>query len=215
MGRSDPFVFSAYKNVIPARDYNSAAFLGFSGPNPLTNSIKSDKKDFYDLSLGNWEINEEEWNIAEKYDLIVCTRCPYFSKKPDKFLDKCLEILKPGGFLLADWGLGDHWRFNEYKIGWVKNGEQEFAYKENNFLWSTVWHDSFSQHPEFLKFSENVKKFGYEDVRQAVFKEVPTVLNIEDYLESKSTIIKNFNVALMSLWPELPQLYIVTCLLKA
>ena len=46
MGRSDPFVFSAYKNVIPARDYNSAAFLGFSGPNPLTNSIKSDKKDF-------------------------------------------------------------------------------------------------------------------------------------------------------------------------
>lgn len=214
MGRSDPFVFNAYKKVLPNRVYNSVAFLGFSGSNSFTNSIASEEKDFYDLSLENWQINDIEWDIDKKYDLVVCTRCPYFSKSPDKFLNNCLKILKEDGILLADWGLGDHWRFDNYKIGWVKDGEQEYAYNDNNFLWSTLWHESFNQHPEYLKFCNNVKKFGYEDVKEAIFDEVPSVLNIEKYLQRNSSQIKNFNVGLMSLWPELPQLYIIVCLTR-
>jgi SAM-dependent methyltransferase len=215
MGRSDPFVFSAYREVLPSREYSAVAFLGFSSSNSFTNSIASKEKDFYDLSLGNWQINDTEWDIDKKYDLVICTRCPYFSKKPDKFLDNCLKILKEGGVLLADWGLGDHWRFDNYKIGWIKNGEQEYAYDDNNFLWSTLWHESFNQHPEYLKFCNNVKKFGYEEVRSAIFDEVPSVLNIEKYIQRNSSQIKNFNVGLMSLWPELPQLYIIACLTRS
>ena len=41
--------------------------------------------------------------------------------------------------LLADWGLGDHWRYEDFKVGWVKGEEHESFYSDNNFLWSFVF----------------------------------------------------------------------------
>ena len=210
MGRSDPIIFQWYIDHMYKFDIDKIAFLGFNGENSLTNAFNSDEKDFYDLSLGNWNINDDSWNIDKTYDLIVCTRCAYFSKNPKKFIKNCHAILNDGGRLFVDWGLGDHWRFENYKIGWVKDGEHEFCYGEDNFLWSTIWHDICESHEDFKKFSGWVKKFGYDNVKQSIFEEVPSVLLPEDFVRLfKSTIFD-----MISLWEESPQLYILVNCIK-
>ena len=203
MGKSDPIVFNAYRNCLEDKPYKSIAFLGFRNRSSFTDSISGIQKDFYDLGLKNWEINTHPWNINKKYDLVVCTRCAYFSKDPKKFLEEIVNITKPGGTFLLDWGLGDHWRFEDYKIGWIKNKEQEYAYHDKNYLWSTVWHDEFVNDPEFQKFSNWVKKFNYTSVKDAIFKEVPSVLNLNELVGIR------MNVSLLSLWEDRPQLYII------
>tara|TARA_Y100001938_G_C8045014_1_gene408339 strand:- start:434 stop:1060 length:627 start_codon:yes stop_codon:yes gene_type:complete len=202
MGKSDPHVFDFYSRFLPNKKYEKVALLGNQKDNAFTAAIQCQEKDFYDLALKNWNINDDDWKISKKYDLVLSTRCPYFAKDPKSFIEKCLDLLNPGGTLFLDWGLGDHWRFEEYKVGWVKNEEQEFAYADSNFLWSTVWHDSFLNHPHYLAFQENVKKFGYENVKDAIRDEVPAILDLSE--------IKNVNIqaGLMTLWEDKPQLYI-------
>ena len=182
MGRSDPV--------------GSVALLGFTNNNFF-------RGDLYDLQLDNWNINSD-WQLSKKYDTIICTRCAYFAKDPEVFINRCHNNLNEGGRLYVDWGLGDHWRFKNYKIGWVKNNEQEYAYKEDNFLWSTVWDDSFLEDPQFKIFSQRVKKFGYNDVKEAIFKEVPKVLQLDH-------IKKYFSISytMMPLWEDGPQIYIL------
>ena len=97
MGKTDPIIIPKYLSLIPGLDYENACFLGFSGENNLTKNIKSKRRSFYDLSLGNWNINDKEWKIKEKFDLVVSTRCPYFSKDPKLFFENCHKILSPGG----------------------------------------------------------------------------------------------------------------------
>ena len=118
MGRSDPHVYNFYKHYI--KPEGTTALLGFTNNNWY-------QGDLYDLQLNNWDINDE-WELPRKYDTIICLRCPYFSKNPKDFISRCYDSLNDGGKLYVDWGLGDHWRFEEYKVGWVKNGEHEFAY---------------------------------------------------------------------------------------
>ena len=203
MGKSDPHIFQFYRSLLPDLYYEKVALLGNQKDSQFTLSIKCKEKDFYDLQLNNWNINDNDWQIDKKYDLIVSTRCPYFAKNPKRFIDKCLEILNPGGVLFLDWGLGDHWRFENYKIGWVKNDEHEFAYEDNNHLWSTVWHDSFLRHPEFIKFQNNIEKLGYNkaNTKEDIFNEVPNVLDL-------SFVDFKMKVSLMSLWEDFPQLYV-------
>ena len=203
MGKSDPIVFNAYKSSLENKTYESIAFLGFGSRSSFTDSISGNQKDFYDLSLNNWEINTHPWDINKKYDLVVCTRCAYFSRDPKKFLNEVVNITRPGGAFLVDWGLGDHWRFKDYKIGWVKNKEQEYAYHDKNYLWSTVWHDEFKKASEFQKFSKWVKKFDYDSVKDAIYKEVPVVLNLSEMSDIR------MNVSLLCLWEDRPQLYII------
>jgi hypothetical protein len=114
----------------------------------------------------------------------------------------CHENLSPAGILYADWGLGDHWRCQEFKVGWVKNEEREYAYAPDNFLWSTVWDDNFLKHPETKLFGERIKKHGYNDIKRAAFEEVPSVLqlkSIENLFDVSYTIA--------TAWRERPQLY--------
>lgn len=202
MGKSDPYIFHFYKSILPDRHYEKVALLGNQKDNAFTASIKCQEKDFYDLSLDNWNINDENWKINKKYDLVVSTRCPYFSKDPKVFIEKCLSMLNPGGAALLDWGLGDHWRFDNYKVGWVKDDEHEFAYDNDNFLWSTIWHDSFTKHPNYQDFQNNIKKFGYENVEIAMRKEVPAILELKELTNV------NIKTSILSLWPNRPQLYI-------
>ena len=115
MGRSDPYIYSFYKGNIAPR--GKTALLGF------TDNTFFDG-DLYDLQLKNWDINSS-WQLHEKYDTIISLRCPYFAKDPQEFIRRCYNSLNDGGVLYADWGLGDHWRFKQYKVGWVKDGEQE------------------------------------------------------------------------------------------
>ena len=157
----------------------------------------------YDLELGNWNINSS-WQLNKKYDTIVCTRCAYFAKDPEDFIARCYDNLNDGGQIYIDWGLGDHWRFKNFKIGWVKDGEHEFAYQNDNFLWSTVWSDSFMEDEQYKLFEKRVEKFGYTDVKNSIYSEVPNILNT-------NTIKKYFSICynLLALWEDYPQLYIL------
>jgi hypothetical protein len=126
-------------------------------------------------------------------------------------IESFYNLLEPGGVLFIDWGLGDHWRFKDYKIGWVKNKEHEFAYDKNNFLWSSIWYEDFKNHPEFLKFEKIVKKFGYDDVKNAIEKEVPYCLTLNSLTLEQPVIQYN----ILALWPESPQIYFLLNIKKA
>lgn len=204
MGKSDSIIFPEYIHALSkmlTEQPKSIAFLGFNSENALTRSITSSKRAFFDLSLGNWDINKD-WFLDEKYDLIVCTRCAYFSKDPSLFVEKCMNHLNKGGYALIDWGLGDHWRFDDFKIGWVKNGEHEFAYSDQNFLHSCFWNESLNRDPSAVEFWNQCLKKGYsqdQTLESVVREEVPSIVDYDCcYLSTKF------------LWPESPQLYIIT-----
>ena len=191
MGKSNQFLEPFYKNIIEPK--GDIALLGFQ-------NNKWFSGDLYDLQLNNWQINSD-WNLSKKYDTIISLRCPYFAKEPIKFIDKCLEHLNSGGTIYADWGLGDHWRFDNYKVGWVKDGEHEWAYEKDNYLWSTYWNSDLLQDTEVQKFEQRIQKKGYSDLEQAIYDEVPSVFNLQKYT--------NYKIHTYALWEEDPQLYIL------
>lgn len=194
MGKSNSFVIPFYNSMIEPK--GDVALLGFADNNIF-------QGDLYDLSLGNWEINSD-WSLPKKYDTIICTRCPYFAKDPESFIKKIYDHLEEGGNAYLDWGLGDHWRFDQYKIGWIKGEEQEHAYVEGNYLWSLLWDDEYAKLPEAKNFIHNCNKFGYTDLNKAIAEEVPKVLKVKDI-----TYWDDVSVKLLSLWEDLPQLYIL------
>jgi hypothetical protein len=205
MGKSDPYIFPEYKKMLQGLSYSSVAFLGFSSENDLTNAIKSPVRHFYDRELKNWEINSD-WTLQQKYDLIVCTRCAYFSKNPKNFIEKCKTHLSDNGSALVDWGLGDHWRFEKYKVGWVRNEEHEYAYDSQNFLYSCFWNDSLKHNPLVNEYWQAVvknNKYGYsksDQIDDIIISEIPEII---DYNYKK--------ISFKNLWlEENPQLYIIT-----
>lgn len=195
MGKSDRILTPIYKKMI--FPHGETALLGFQN-----NKLFSG--DLYDLALNNWNINSD-WQLDKKYDTIISLRCPYFSKDPQDFIKRCSEHLKDDGLLYLDWGLGDHWRFKDYKIGWVKNNEQEYAYGENNYLWSSVWSDKFLKDRQFKLFCQKVKKHGYTDVRKAIHEEVPQILQLKEF----DKYFKEVVYRIITLWEDKPQLYIM------
>ena len=142
--------------------------------------------------------------MPKKYNTIISTRCPYFAKDPADFVKRVYDHLEEGGVAYLDWGLGDHWRFEDYKIGWKKGDEQEFAYEDDNYLWSVLWNDGFADAPEAKEFLMNCEKFGYSDLNKAIHEEVPSVLDITEL-----SYWKEVSVGLLTLWEDLPQLYMV------
>lgn len=194
MGKSDPFIFQFYNSNIRPR--GEVAQLG-STDNRLF------RGELYDRALNNWEINSD-WSLDSKYDTIVCTRCAYFCKDLTTFFNKAHDSLEDGGILYVDFGIGDHWRFEPYKIGWVKDGDQEHAYWDDNFLWSTVWDDRLLEDKAYQQFCKYVEKKGYTDVKQAIHDEVPEIMNIKD-LEDKFDI----TYQTMTLWEDSPQFNIL------
>ena len=193
MGRSDSILQNNFYGNLPNKE--PKALLGFSNNNWLSG-------DLYDLELGNWDINSE-WKLTKKYNSIISTRCPYFSAHPKDFIKRCHDNLEDGGEIFLDWGLGDHWRFDNYKVGWIKDGEQEYAYVNDNFLWSCVWDDSFLENEQYKLFEKKIEKFGYTNLKESIFEEVPVILEL-DYIK------KYFKIEydILQLWDDLPQLYI-------
>lgn len=202
MGKSNSLIFDEYVALTATVSADSVAFLGFDNENEFTRTVKATRRHFYDLSLGNWNINHD-WSLPMSYDFIVSTRCPYFAKNPWVFMQKCRRHLNLGGKLFIDWGLGDHWRFPSYKVGWVRDGEHEFAYAPDNYLYSCMWRPEFADHPEVRAFWDHVRgRFGYDEnlsLNDVVKREIPALI---DYQCERI----NFKF----LWPDLPQLYIMT-----
>lgn len=210
MGKSDPIIFKEYARFLDGEisSCNSVAFLGFNQENSFTLGIEAPTRHFYDLQLNNWNINDD-WSLKQTYDLIVCTRCAYFSKNPSQFIEKCKRHLNVGGSAMIDWGLGDHWRFSKYKIGWLRDGEQEYAYRPENFLYSCYWNGNLRKDAGVKSFWNQIlanKDFGYtlnDDLDEVVKREVPRLI---DYEAKK--------IKTIFLWPESPQLYIITLIQK-
>ena len=118
------------------------------------------------------------------------------------------KLLKPGGKILIDWGLGDHWRFKDFSIGWKHHGYQEFAYDEKNYLWSCYFSKNLKKNHHYLLFEQYCKRFGYERVDSAIRDEVEVMLTDEKIIQLGYSIEKE---QCLALWPESPQLYV--CLL--
>ena len=119
MGKSDPYLLRYYLSFLEDKCYDVVGYFGQACDNFISKNIRSKESFFYDLSLKNWNINTFPYKVNKKFDLIVCTRCAYFSKEPIKMLLEFKSMLNPGGTILIDWGLGDHWRFDMFKVGWV------------------------------------------------------------------------------------------------
>ena len=211
MGKSDRLVFPEYLNVLNECNNDSiksVAFLGFPKENDFTLHVNGKIRHFYDLSLKNWDINSN-WKLKQNYDLIVCTRCAYFSSDPTTFIQRCKNHLNDDSLALIDWGLGDHWRFDKYKVGWIRYGEREYAYHPKNYLYSCFWNKELANDPNVKNFWEAVRnnsRFGYhqsDDISSVVKLEVPTLIN---YPIQK--------IKTKFLWPDNPQLYIITLLRK-
>lgn len=205
MGKSDNIIFREYWSMLlfnKLGSVGSTAFLGFQGENVFTHAIESPVKHYYDLALGNWEINSD-WGLRQKYDLIICTRCPYFASNPDDFMARVRDHLIPGGHALIDWGLGDHWRFKRFKVGWIRDGEHEHAYGEDNRLHSVFWNSSLNEHVPVRDFWAACVKNGHyledEQLDEVISREVPAVIDY-DVVDLKTRF----------LWPDDPQLYIIT-----
>ena len=206
MGKSDNYLLNFYLSFLENKTYDSIGFFGQKSENFISKNIISKERSFYDIALNNWNINDTTFSINKKFDLIVCTRCAYFSKNPKQLLNKFRTMLKPEGQILIDWGLGDHWRFENFKIGWIKDNEQEYAYADDNFLWSCLWHDSFNDDPQVKIFKQNIKKFNYKDELCDIIKS-----EVTSVLDPYKIKCKKLTVTHLSLWPDAPQLY--TCLL--
>lgn len=211
MGKSDPHVFNWYLQQLP-KNVGNVAFLGFSGPNDFTRSISAQNAFYYDLTLGNWEINSPNWNIPKgAFDLVVCTRCAYFASNPNEFIKQAFSILKRGGMLFVDWGLGNHWNFPMFKVGHVRGGEHE-TIQYGNFssrLYSTFWDDRLENDSNVVQFRNLISRFGYDyslTLGDIIRQEVPAIL--------KPTNIGPAQIRTLLLWPESPQLYISTTFIK-
>lgn len=207
MGKSDPHLIDFYMSFLEDdKQYNSVGFFGQKEENFISSRISSKERKFYDLALKNWNINKHPYNIKDKFDLIVCTRCAYFSNDPQRMIKSFIRMLNPNGSILIDWGLGDHWRFKNFKVGWVKGEEQEYAYEVDNFLWSYIWHDSFEHHDQVKLFKKNIISHNYKgSLKEIVKKEIPEILHVNN--------IDNVSIKAnhLFLWPDNPQLY--SCLL--
>ena len=190
MGRSDPHMFRLYTENIKPR--GEVAQLG-STDNRLF------RGDLFDRGLNNWEINSD-WELGSKYDTIICTRCAYFAKDLAGFFKRAHDHLEDGGVLYVDFGVGDHWRYDNYKIGWKKDGEQESAYWDDNYLWSSVWDDRLLEDDEFKKFCKYVEKKGYTDVKTALFDETPEIMELDKLKDMFDVTYET-----LTLWEESPQ----------
>ena len=172
MGNSDPIVIPFFRREIVNYD-SPVALLGF------TNNEVFDG-DLYDLKLRNWDINSD-WRLNRDYRSIICTRCALFCRNPLSFIQKCYGSLLPGGKLFVDWSFGKVTPF-KFRVGWKSNDEHEYMF-ENSFLWSSIWDDSFLENEQCGIFCSKIKEQGYNNLKDAVYSEVPNVLEYEKVKE--------------------------------
>lgn len=192
--------------------FTRVAALGAEGHNEMTRAVcdasgRVEVFDFYDLQLGNWDINAD-WRLKrDDYDLIILTRCAYFAADPSDLIRRCRRHTLHTGHVLIDWGLGDHWRFPEYRVGWERNGVHEYHdYGEHrSYLHSCFWEPKFEQEHAVEMFRDMICQHGYSDDRSLtdiVNEEIPRLVNSDDHMPCL--------IDFLSLWPDSPQLYILT-----
>lgn len=183
MGNSDSEIIPWYKqNIVPVGD---TALIGFANHNVF-------EGDCYDLYINGWDINQNNGRFVlapnKLYDTVISTRCPCFCRWPKRFIKTCHSYLRMGGGLYIDYSWGSYTsEINSKKIlfmiGFVKDGYCCSAHFEGNWVWSTIWDDSLMQDDGVKTFMHDAKeKYGYNNVKDAIFNEVPCVLPL-DYIK--------------------------------
>ena len=188
MGKSDKFLMPIFKKIFPKK--YPIALLGFT---KIPDFIESNNDiDLYDISLKNFNFNSE-WKLKRKYKSIICTRSLYFCKDPITFFKKCKEYLHEDGEIFVDFFYGHGWsRFKNFKVGWLKDGEQEWEYEKGNYLWSGIWDDSFLKNEQVKLFIKRIEKHGYTDLKKAVHDEFPSLVKLNKLKEMFKDININF-----------------------
>lgn len=225
MGVHDVLIFPQYinffqSNIEENNEIKNIAFLGFQEDNIVTEFIKScctklKNADYYDLCLNGWDINDD-WKLKRKYDLIVCLRTAYFSKDPLLFLKKCHKSLNKGGNLFVDWGLGDHWRYKHFVVGWYhpNTGEREkapYLDGEKSYLYSCFWDKLFERDPYTQWFFHHSSQhYGYDISKSfdtVLDEEIGSerIINIEKY--TRNFVLRN--IRLFAINTMRPQIYIM------
>ncbi len=202
MGKSDSVIFPWYASRMQHLVGKRIAFLAQTGHNALSVSLRPSESHFFDLTLGNWDMNQEQkWQIPE-VDAIVMTRGAYFSDDPEMLIRRCLEAVSPGGRVVIDWGLGDHWRSSVFLVGWEGKGVKVSApYDPPRYLRSVFWQAEFERHPQAAQFNEWISPMGYHgSLTGAVMREVPRIAS------SPQPVMWDA----VALWPDSPQLYVLT-----
>ena len=202
MGKSDPLILPWYAKRMAGITGQRVAFLGQPGHNALSSALLPRSATFHDIALKNWDINQEEpWDLPE-VDAIVCTRSAYFSENPELFIRRCISAVRPGGSVLIDWGLGDHWRHRKFMVGWVSGEERvSVTYDKVHYLRSAYWTSEFEAHPEVQKFSLWISEKGYDKSLTDIIKEEVPCVTCHPSLVAYDAI---------TLWQDSPQLYVLT-----
>ena len=202
MGKSDPVIFPWYASRMTSLAGKRIAFLSQTEHNFLSRSLSPAESYFYDISLGNWDMNQHQaWSIPE-VDAIVCTRAACFSENPKDFIERCLSSVVPGGTVFIDWGLGDHWRHRKFMVGWVSGEERvSVTYDKVHYLRSAYWTSEFEAHPEVQKFSLWISEKGYDKSLTDIIKEEVPCVTCHPSLVAYDAI---------TLWQDSPQLYVLT-----
>ncbi|MBA7490672.1 hypothetical protein ES702_01213 [subsurface metagenome] len=152
MGISDNILFPIYKNFISKNVKEitgMVAFLGFSEKNDICRFVEDKYKvqgQLFDIQLGNWDLNEDEWSIKDKFDFILCLRTAYFARDSKELLAHFSNILNDEGILIIDWGLGSaHFprEISDWTFGWEYKGKRCYGeYQDKKYyLYSTFWDD--------------------------------------------------------------------------
>lgn len=172
----------------------------------------------FDLQLGNFDINKlSDFYDNNKenrfgYDAVICTRVSYFCKDLDLLESVIYLITKPSGKIFIDTGIGDHWRYPIYKVGWVDNdGEHEKAY--GNQKLHSFFYDINTTNKAFHEFAEAALNYYSEDnqdIHKIIAAEVPHLKIIFNLFSS--WIIEDIDY--LYLPDPRPQLYIGCTLLK-
>ena len=205
MGKTDAHLFPHYKRLFQKKG-DVVAIAGGTVRPPWLEDCPA--YELYDREIDGWSISNPVLNT--EYDNIICTRVAYFSDRPLHTIKTLAEHLKPGGQLLIDWGVGDHWRFRPYSVGWVRGQVHEWAYQEGNLLWSAYYDtDMEYQH----QFKANIKQHGYEgQLIEHLRAECPELV-LKSEIEALD-IFEPFEATHIDFWQDYPQLYSILPLIK-
>ena len=162
----------------------------------------------FDQELGNWEINSNFPEGEDVYDAIVCTRVAYFAADPLKLIVEFHRLLKPGGRLMIDWGIGDHWRYPKFRMGWKSHpeGPREAAYGYP--LMSAIWDDSLDIDIDALSFREWCIPHGYPH-GTSIAEHLEEEVDCLRYVSEMMPMFQECSVEAHAFWPDSPQLYII------
>lgn len=127
MGKTDSILIPVYEKIMRKHIRDTVTFFGSTNKDKLAQHIRSAK--FFDLQLGNWDINKP-WNV-EKTSKVICLRTSGFAVSPNLLVEKFSNCMDKNGILMIDWTMGsDHYARDSKKWTWGWSTGESRCYGE-------------------------------------------------------------------------------------